>query len=237
MKHIIQAVIAIFLFGFIIVSTAISANAAPQPPGPASVLWDSELPPDIFDDGCEGGSACPGNIFSDMRPVGHWAHLAIDWAITHHITMGTGSGRFNPTGECTRAEAVTLLWRAAGSPPPQSSDCPFLDVPEDAYYREAVIWAGEQTITQGTSATAFSPHVVCSRGQIVTLLWRACGASVESDGTHPYRDVSSSAFYRDAVIWAVRQGITQGTSSNTFSPDLACTREQIVTFLYRTCRS
>ena len=126
---------------------------------------------------------------------------------------------------------MTFLWRAAGSPAPKSSVNPFTDVSTSAYYYDAVLWAVERGITAGTSATTFSPDATCTRGQIVTFLYRAVGTT--TSGTNPFVDVADSAYYADAVKWAVAEGVTAGTSATTFSPDASCTRGQIVTFLYR----
>lgn len=238
MKHLIQSILILTIFGFMIVCAAVTANAAgPVPNGSGAELMDSELPPDIFDDDCDGGASCPGHQFTDMPPVGHWAHLPIDWALTRHITAGTGNNTFSPQANCTRAQAVTFLWKAAGSPVPSNLTCPFTDVPQDAYYRTAVIWAGAKGITSGTSQTTFSPDAVCSRSQIITFLWRAKGSPLSSASTSQFVDVEDSAYYHDAVAWALEHRITGGTSANTFSPNMTCTREQIVTFLYKATRS
>lgn len=238
MKHLIQSIVILAIFSFMIVCAAITANASgPVPAGPTAEQINSELPPDIFDDDCDGGASCPGHQFIDMPPVGHWAHLPIDWALTRHITAGTGNNTFSPKAECTRAQAVTFLWKAAGSPVQSGSDCPFTDVPQDAYFRPAVIWASAKGITSGTSSTTFSPNAVCSRSQIITFLWRAKGSPVSGASTSQFADVPDTAYYHDAVAWALEHRITGGTSADTFSPNMTCTREQIVTFLYKANRS
>ena len=140
---------------------------------------------------------------------------------------------FDPNGICTRAQAVTFLWRAAGSPAPKSSAMPFTDVPAGSYFYNAVLWAVENGITMGTSDTTFSPSATCSRAQIVTFLWRS-QSSPAAGSANPFTDVSASAYYADAVLWAVKENITKGTSSTTFSPADNCTRAQIVTFIWRT---
>ena len=127
---------------------------------------------------------------------------------------------------------VTFLWRAAGSPAPKSAENPFTDVNKGDYFYDAVLWAVEQGITSGTSATTFSPNATVTRGQTVTFLWRANG-SPKADGANPFTDVSADAYYYDAVLWAVKEGITSGTTAATFSPDATVTRGQTVTFLYR----
>ena len=133
---------------------------------------------------------------------------------------------------CTRAQMVAFLWRAEGSPEPASANCPFTDVAQNAYYYKAVLWAVEQGITAGTSATTFGSDDIVTRGQAVTFLWRAAGKP-ETTTTNPFADVTTDAYYYDAVLWAVEKGVTAGTSATTFSPSAPCNRAQIVTFLYR----
>ena len=125
-----------------------------------------------------------------------------------------------------------FLWRAAGSPAPKSASMPFTDVPKGSYYEMAVLWAVENGITKGTSDTTFSPDATCSRAQIVTFLWRS-QKSPAVGSLNPFTDVSANAYYTDAVLWAVEENITKGTTATTFSPDTDCTRAQIVTLLYR----
>ena len=169
--------------------------------------------------------------FTDV-PTGSYYEEAVNWAVEQGITAGTTATTFSPNATCTRAQAVTFLWRAAGSPAPKSSVMPFTDVAEGSYYYDAVLWAMENGITKGTSDTAFSPNATCSRAQIVTFLWRS-QKSPAADAVNPFTDVAADAYYVDAVLWAVKEDITNGTSSTTFSPDTDCTRAQIVTFLYR----
>ncbi len=157
---------------------------------------------------------------------------AVLWAVENGITNGTGEGIFSPHLECTRAQAVTFLGRAAGSPAPRSSDMPFADVASGSYYYDAVLWAVEKGITKGTSDTAFSPDAICTRAQIVTFLWRSQGSPAATSG-NPFADVDTTDYYAKAVSWAVKNGITTGTGDTTFAPDAICTRAQIVTFLYR----
>ena len=154
------------------------------------------------------------------------------WAVKNGITSGTSATTFSPDTPCTRAQAVTFLWRAAGSPAPKHADMPFTDVAADAYYRDAVLWAVENGITGGTGANTFSPDAPCSRGQIVAFLWRSRQSPMIA-AANPFTDVDTDDYYHDAVLWAADEGITGGTSATTFSPDAACTRAQIVTFLYR----
>ena len=157
---------------------------------------------------------------------------AVEWAVEEGITSGTSATTFSPNATCTRAQAVTFLWRAAGSPEPKSTEMPFVDVAADAYYYDAVLWAVENGITSGTSATTFSPNNDCTRAQIVTFLWRS-EKSPAADSVNPFADVAAEAYYFDAVLWAVENGVTAGTTATTFSPNNNCTRAQIVTFLYR----
>ena len=148
-----------------------------------------------------------------------------------NITTGATATTFDPNGACSRAQVVTFLWRAAGSPAPKSHTTPFTDVEKGSYYEQAVLWAAENGIATGTSATTFEPDAACSRAQIVTFLWRANGKPA-SHSANPFADVSA-AYYTDAVLWAVESGITNGTGRNTFRSDDVCTRAQIVTFLWR----
>ena len=170
--------------------------------------------------------------FRDV-PSGAYYEDAVDWAVANGITNGMTADLFDPNGICTRAQAVTFLWRAAGSPAPKSGAMPFTDVPSGSYYYDAVLWAVENGITKGTSDTTFSPNATCSRAQIVTFLWRS-QSSPAAGSSNPVTDVSASAYYADAVLWAVKENITKGTSSTTFSPADNCTRAQIVTFIWRT---
>ena len=170
-------------------------------------------------------------VFVDV-PEGSYYEEAVDWAVEKGITTGTGNNYFTPDGICTRAQAVTFLWRVAGSPTPKTEAMPFEDVLDGSYYYEAVLWAVENGITVGTSATTFSPELTCSRAHIVTFLWRAAN-SPSARTVNPFTDVATDAYYIDAVLWAVKHKITAGTTLSTFSPDEGCTRAQIVTFLYR----
>lgn len=172
--------------------------------------------------------------FDDVRPDSFY-YDAVLWAMQNHITSGVTATMFAPEQVCNRAEAVTFLWRAAGSPRPYSYDNPFTDVASDAYYYEAVLWAVEQGITKGTSATTFAPAQTCSRGEIVTFLWRANGSPLERV-SNPFTDVAADDYFADAVLWAVERGITNGMTATTFAPGATCTRGQIVTFLYRAAK-
>lgn len=181
---------------------------------------------------CDGGDNCPGNVFADMPTKGNWAHDAIDWAIVTGVTSGTSETTFSPNAGCTRAQVVTFLWRAAGSPEPTSNNNPFTDV-TGGYYYKAVLWAVENNITSGTSETTFSPNSTCTRAQIVTFLWRFEGSPAPKTTNNPFTDVKPGSYYEKAVLWASESGVTAGTSATTFSPDATCTRAQVVTFLYR----
>ena len=170
-------------------------------------------------------------VFVDVA-TGSYYEDAMDWAVESGITKGTDDTHFSPDGICTRAQAVTFLWRAAGSPAAKSSAMPFADVKAGSYYYDAVLWAVENGITKGTSATTFSPDQNCSRAQIVTFLWRS-EKSPAAGTVNPFTDVKSDAYYADAVLWAVKEDVTKGTTATTFSPDDNCTRAQIVTFIWR----
>ena len=170
-------------------------------------------------------------VFVDVA-TGSYYEDAVDWAVENGITKGTDDTHFSPDGICTRAQAVTFLWRTAGSPASKTSTMPFTDVPVGSYYYDAVLWAVENGITKGTSDTTFSPNMTCSRAQIVAFLWRS-EKSPAAGTANPFADVKSTAYYAGAVLWAVREDITKGTTNTTFSPDADCTRAQIVTFLWR----
>ena len=167
--------------------------------------------------------------FTDVSPRDYY-YEAVCWAAENEITGGVGGGFFAPDLTCTRAQIVTLLWRAAGSPEPQSTAC-FTDVAPDAYYAKAVSWAVEKGITTGTGDGKFSPDAPCTRAQAVTFLFRA--AKAEASGAPDFRDVAADAYYAAAVKWATDNGITQGVGDGLFAPDQLCTRSQIVTFLWR----
>lgn len=156
---------------------------------------------------------------------------AVNWAVEKGVTEGTSATTFSPDAACTRAQIVTFLYRAAGSPAVKSTVNPFTDVTASDYYYNAVLWAVENGITTGTSETTFSPNESCTRAQCVTFLYRAVGSAATAKAI--FTDVSADAYYAPAVDWAVEKGVTTGTSATTFSPDAACTRAQIVTFLYR----
>ena len=169
-------------------------------------------------------------VFVDVAE-GSYYEEAIDWAVEKGITNGVSSNMFAPNDPCTRAQIVTFLWRAAGSPAPKSMSS-FTDVPADAFYAKAVAWAVENSITSGTGESKFSPNSTCTRAQAVTFLYRASGSPAVS-GKAEFSDVSTTAFYADAVAWAAKKGITTGIGGGLFGSDNDCTRGQIVTFLWR----
>jgi len=173
----------------------------------------------------------PKVSFNDVKKSDFY-YDAVQWAVELGVTTGTGPKTFGPAEGCTRAQAVTFLWRAAGQPTAKNAKNPFTDVKKSDYYYKAVLWAAESGVTSGTSATKFSPNDTCTRGQIVTFLWRAQSGKKVSV-KNPFTDVKKSDFYYNAVLWAVKNGVTTGTSSTTFGPAEKCTRGQIVTFLYR----
>ena len=172
----------------------------------------------------------PSIGFVDV-PANAYYRDAVEWAVSKGITSGTSATTFAPDTSCTRAQMVTFLWRAAGSPAPKSTVNPFVDIQSGAYYYDAVLWAVEQGITSGTSATTFAPDVTVTRGQTVTFLYRAAGSPAVTGSS--FADVAADAYYAAAVAWAVSENITAGTGNGLFAPDTACTRAQIVTFLYR----
>lgn len=170
------------------------------------------------------------SVFDDL-PVDAYCADAVKWAYENGVTNGKTEDIFGTNDLCTRAQIVTFLWRATGSPEVENSAA-FEDVPADAYYAKAIAWAVEKGITLGTSETTFSPDDTCTRAQSVTFLYRAAG--VETEAEESFGDVLTDAYYASAVTWAVKNGVTNGTSESTFSPEDGCTRGQIVTFLYRT---
>ena len=169
------------------------------------------------------------NFFYDV-PNGAYFYEAVKWAVENGITDGVGDNLFAPDQPCTRAQIVTFLWRAAGSPEPKTASS-FTDVSASAYYAKAVAWAVENGITNGMTETTFAPNATCTRGQSVTFLHRVLKGTASSSAN--FTDVKSDAFYADAINWAVANNVTNGTSNTTFSPNADCTRAEIVTFLYR----
>ena len=171
------------------------------------------------------------NPFVDVKKDDYY-YDAVIWAVGKGIAKGVTDTTFQPNASCTRAEMVTFLYRAAGSPEPTNKVNPFTDVAEDSYYYKAVLWAVEKGIAKGTSETTFSPNDTCTRGQAVAFLYRYANSPAVS-GSNSFADVSETAYYYDATLWAVSEKVTEGTSATTFFPNDLCTRGQIVTFLYR----
>ena len=180
--------------------------------------------------GVIGGNTGSFN-FHDVSRLDYF-YDAVKWAAENGIASGTGRYTFSPNAVCTRAQTVTFLWRAAGSPLPRYRVCPFTDVQPSDYYYNAVLWAVEQGITTGLNATTFGPDVTVTRGQVATFLYRAASAA-KPNTFNPFADVKTTAYNYNAILWAYDNRITTGTSDTTFSPDAYCTRAQIVTFLYR----
>lgn len=173
--------------------------------------------------------------FDDVQDENAFYFDPVYWAYNHdpQITTGTSETTFSPNGAATRAQVVTFLWRAAGNPEPKGTSNPFTDVADDTYYTKAVLWAVEEGITKGTSETRFSPDRTCSRGELVTFLYRFAKTPTVGEIDNPFTDVNADTYYYDAVLWAAEQKVTTGTSATTFAPNKICTRGEIVTFLYR----
>ena len=216
LKRLISMIVAIWVAFLVSVMPVQASKQIAQPSG------GIELPDDNWE--------CP---FKDVETSDYFYEPVL-WAVEKKITSGTSSTAFSPDATCTRAQVVTFLWRAFGSPNPKSSASHFTDVKSDSYYFKAVLWAVEKGITAGTSKTTFSPEESCTRGQVVTLLWRAMGKPNAITNRNPFTDVASDDYFYDPVRWAVENNITAGTSKRQFSPDSDCTRGQVVTFLYRT---
>ena len=215
------------------------ASPKPADPTPASPKPDDTKPSDPKQSDNKPDDTKPAdpkpveNPFVDVKN-GDYFFDPVLWALTHQpqITDGTSETTFSPADTCTRGQVVTFLWRAMGCEEPTKTDNPFTDVTASDYYYKAVLWAVEKGVTDGTSATTFSPADPCTRAHVVTFLYRAEG-NPKGGSTNPFTDVASGEYYTDAVLWAVEKGITDGTSETTFSPADPCTRGQIVTFLYR----
>ena len=173
--------------------------------------------------------------FVDVSDTGKFFFEPVYWAFDAEpqITNGVDETHFGPDRSCTRGQVVTFLWRAAGCPEPDDPATPFTDVKSGAFYEMAVAWAVENGITNGMTDTTFAPDATCTRGQIVTFLWRANGSSRVVTAKNPFTDVSNTAYYYPAMLWAVEYGVTAGISETAFAPNNTCTRGQVVTFLYR----
>ena len=174
------------------------------------------------------------NPFKDV-PAGKFYTDAVLWAVGRNpqITNGYSDGTFRPDLTCTRAQVVTFLWRAKGCPEPTSTRNPFTDVKSSDYFYKAVLWAAENGVTTGKTATTFDPNGECTRAHVITFLWRVEGKPTPSSASVPFTDVPTGKYYTTAVLWALQKGITTGRTANTFGPDDACTRGHVVTFLYR----
>lgn len=169
--------------------------------------------------------------FQDVSETDYYFD-AVSWAVEQGITAGTSETTFSPNATCTRGQMAVFLWHQAGSPAVNDAAMPFSDVSPTAYYYQAVAWAVQNHITAGTSATTFSPNDTLTRAQTMTFLWNSVESPATSSSAMPFSDVSPNAYYYQAVSWAVQNGITAGTSATTFSPSAACTRAQVVTFLF-----
>ena len=171
-------------------------------------------------------------IFSDVTANDYYS-TSLDYCYGKGWVSGASANTFEPWGTCLRSQVVTFLWRAAGCPAPGSQVNPFVDVTEQDYYYKAVLWALEKGITSGTDSTHFSPLEKCTRSQAVTFLWRSFGKPGNQTTENPFTDVEPGSWYERSVLWALENGITSGTDAGLFSPHEACSRAQIVTFLYR----
>ena len=179
------------------------------------------------------GEADP-NPFGDV-PTDAWYHAPVLWAVENGITNGTSGDSFSPDDKCLRAHVVTFLWRTFGCPEPSSSACTFTDVTENDFFYKPVLWAVDQEITNGASATEFGSYSNCNRAAVVTFLWRAFGCPEPITTNNPFTDVNEGDFFYKAVLWATESGITNGLTATEFGPTAACNRAQVVTFLYRAC--
>jgi len=188
--------------------------AAPKREAPASEAKAAEAP--------------KGPEFSDVDS-GAYYYDAVQWAVQKGVASGTTETTFSPDKTCTRAQTITFLWRSAGSPSPKGKDSPFGDVKEGSYYHDAALWAAERGIVTGS---AFEPDAAVTRAQLAVFLYRNAGSPAVKGG-ESFKDVPAGADYAQAVAWVAERGITSGTKEHTFNPDAACTRGQIVTFLYR----
>ena len=174
------------------------------------------------------------NPFVDVKETDYF-YEAVQWAVNHDpaVTSGTDATHFSPKADCTRGQAVTFLWRSAGCPTPAAKSCTFTDVKEDAYYYTAVLWAEENDITKGTSATTFSPDEKVTRAQAVAFLYRMEGEPEVSKEINPFEDVDANKYYYEAVQWAVDKGITYGMDEKHFGPSVICSRAHIVSFIFQ----
>lgn len=172
------------------------------------------------------------NPFKDVAEY-HYYYNPVLWALQNNVTSGISATEFGAETVCTRGQVITFIWRANGSPMPKSMTTQFADIQSSDYYYKAILWAVENGIASGSTATTFAPNAEATRGQIVTFLWRAAGKPAAATSECAFKDVVNGAYYYKAVLWAVENNITAGTTPTTFAPDAACTRGQVVTFLYR----
>ena len=172
------------------------------------------------------------NPFEDVGTLAYYYEPVL-WAYYSGVTTGTTATTFSPHDDCTRAQVVTFLWRAMGQPEPELEGCAFADIDTGAYYYDAVLWAVEQGVTTGTTESTFDPERTCTRGEVVTFLWRSQGEPEPQSSILSFSDVEDGTYYSDAVLWAVEEGITNGYGDGTFRPNRTCNRAEIVTFLYR----
>ena len=187
---------------------------------------------EVLDPGESPAPVDPGNPFTDVKK-GEYYYEPVLWAVENGITNGLSDTIFGVNEDCTRAQFVTFLWRAAGEPEPDSAVNPFEDVLEDQFYTTAVLWAVENGYTTGLAATIFGVNEPCTRDQVVTFLWRYAGKPAPAVSDNPFQDVLAGQFYSDAILWAVEEGITTGLSADTFGVGTPCNRAMVVTFLYR----
>lgn len=176
-------------------------------------------------------AAFAAHSFSDVS-ASDWFYQPVMWAVEKGITGGIGNGQFGPNNKCTREQVVTFLWAAAGKPNPASYDNPFEDVSDSDWFYKPVLWAVEQGITEGVTATRFGTGQTCTRAQVATFLWAVEGKPSAASGSS-FTDVSAGDWYYKAVTWAVSRGITSGIGGGQFGPNNHCTRAQIATFLYK----
>lgn len=225
------------------VTLTLREDGIPQISGPAGQKYDvstktdhsgSGIPNATVEEVMEFFGEEPTPSFSDVSTSAYY-YDAVQWAVEQGITTGTSARTFSPDEPCTRAQVVTFIWRALGLDDlsSRSTENPFRDVPSGAYYRDPVLWAAENGITTGTSATTFSPDDACTRAQVVTFLWRTDYPPKKISGPVGFRDVHIEDYFWFPVKWALEREITTGTSADTFSPHQTCTRAEVVTFLYR----
>ena len=183
------------------------------------------------------GARAEGNPFVDVKEGSYYCEPVL-WAYEHNpqIACGMDSTHFQPDTGCTRAHIVTFLWRAMGCPEPSNTSSKFVDIVSNEFYYKAVLWAVEMGITEGIDSTHFAPNVTCTRAHAVTFLWRMNKSTIEIDAKCPFVDVSSTEYYYQATVWAVKKEITNGVDATHFQPNATCTRGQIVTFLYRSMK-